>query len=368
VINPDQKYSPTHFNFIDALRGYAILGVIIVHTSQNGSKLESDLGNTFAILGARGVQLFFIVSALTLFYSFNTRSIVSKFDLKNYFSRRFFRIAPMFYFAICLYLFQKWHSGNDIFNLENFWNISSAFTFTQSLHPYWVSGLVPGGWSVSVEFLFYLILPILFYSIKNIKHAFNFFVLTIFFRVLISSVLLKYQLIESSDHWYSLLIYYLPNQLPVFSLGILLYFLIFDKNREKINLFTLISFVIMGLVDLTYGHWVFFSEHILTSALFALFIYTLNFQQSSIIVNRVINYIGKISFSIYVLHFSLFYWFEYFNILDLFQNTYLNYIFKFCLVTISSILLASLTYNFIEVPFQVFGKRLTTYVKYKFYK
>ena len=54
----------THYKYIDALRGWAILGVIIVHSSQN-FELPSILSRLSAA-GARGVQLFFVVSALTL--------------------------------------------------------------------------------------------------------------------------------------------------------------------------------------------------------------------------------------------------------------------------------------------------------------
>ena len=52
--------------------------------------------------GKYGVQLFFIASAFTLFLSRHRRSEVGN---KNFFIRRFFRIAPMYYLGIILYLF-----------------------------------------------------------------------------------------------------------------------------------------------------------------------------------------------------------------------------------------------------------------------
>jgi hypothetical protein len=57
-----------HLAYIDALRGYAILGVIGVHASQSGAELAWPL-QLLADQGARGVQLFFVVSALTLMLS-----------------------------------------------------------------------------------------------------------------------------------------------------------------------------------------------------------------------------------------------------------------------------------------------------------
>ena len=56
-------------DFIDALRGYAILGVLMVHTSQYGNKLHSTLGTLITEKGAMGVQLFFLASSFTLFLS-----------------------------------------------------------------------------------------------------------------------------------------------------------------------------------------------------------------------------------------------------------------------------------------------------------
>ena len=93
--------------YIDALRGLAILGVLIVHCGghgDNGAIPQSLL----AIIsnGARGVQLFFIVSAFTLFLSMTHKYEQEKHPKLNFFIRRFFRIAPMYYIGIVYYLFQ----------------------------------------------------------------------------------------------------------------------------------------------------------------------------------------------------------------------------------------------------------------------
>jgi exopolysaccharide production protein ExoZ len=85
--------------YIDALRGYAILGVIVVHVAQCVPRLEWPL-SLVASQGARGVQLFFVVSGLTLMLSWHARND----GIAAFYVRRVFRIVPMFWLAIALFV------------------------------------------------------------------------------------------------------------------------------------------------------------------------------------------------------------------------------------------------------------------------
>lgn len=90
---------PNHFGFIDALRGYAILLVMAVHSSQI-STAWIGTGKQIVDQGARGVQLFFVASALTLIMSWQTR----RDGVLAFYARRFFRIAPMFWLGIVFFV------------------------------------------------------------------------------------------------------------------------------------------------------------------------------------------------------------------------------------------------------------------------
>ena len=59
---------PVHFDYMDDIRGYAVLGVIVVHVA---SALPPAAGIPMRLFesGARGVQLFYMVSAATLLMS-----------------------------------------------------------------------------------------------------------------------------------------------------------------------------------------------------------------------------------------------------------------------------------------------------------
>jgi peptidoglycan/LPS O-acetylase OafA/YrhL len=87
--------SPHRYAYIDALRGYAILMVIGVHSGFYFSNLPPST-TAIVSMGARGVQLFFVASAMTLFMSWKVRDD----GAKAFYIRRLFRIAPMFYLSM----------------------------------------------------------------------------------------------------------------------------------------------------------------------------------------------------------------------------------------------------------------------------
>src|SRR5947209_6454020 len=94
--------TPKHLKnlYIDILRGIAIFGVIAVHSHQYITGLSWVISWVFNY-GQLGVQLFFVASAVTLCLSMNGRKENSS---HNFYIRRFFRIAPLYYFGIPLYL------------------------------------------------------------------------------------------------------------------------------------------------------------------------------------------------------------------------------------------------------------------------
>ncbi len=68
-------------------------------------------------------------------------------------------------------------------------------------------------------------------------------------------------------------------------------------------------------------------------------------------------FIGKISFSLYLVHFAVIHVLLHFQLLDVFENGLINFTYKFFIVTLLSIPIATLCYKFIEVPSQKLGHK-----------
>ncbi|MCX5882897.1 MAG: acyltransferase family protein, partial [Deltaproteobacteria bacterium] len=153
------------YDFIDALRGYAILLVLLVHSSQSVTPINQTL-QLLMSNGARGIQLFYIASALTLCMSWRFRSKHEISPFRDFFLRRFFRIAPMFYVAIVFYVLLygfslRYGSPNGI----EWWFVPLTALFLHGFHPETITSVVPGGWSIAVEMNFYLVLPLLLHHL-----------------------------------------------------------------------------------------------------------------------------------------------------------------------------------------------------------
>src|SRR5258706_12846498 len=106
---------------------------------------------------AIGVQLLYVVRAFTIFLTFTQHRAKEKNYITNFFIRRFFRIAPMYYLGIVYYLFQDGMGARywlgDAAEISG-WNILSNLFFGPSCNPYWITRVVPGGCAIAVARFF----------------------------------------------------------------------------------------------------------------------------------------------------------------------------------------------------------------------
>lgn len=143
-------------DFLDALRFFAIIYVVISHLvliPQPNLLIPEWIAPFLINGGDAGVSLFFVLSAFSLSYSMDRRSGESAL-IRNFYIRRFFRIAPLFYCLMVLY----WIRDAVVFNVlhpasEVLINASLLF----NLVPSCITGFVWASWTIGVIALLYLI-------------------------------------------------------------------------------------------------------------------------------------------------------------------------------------------------------------------
>lgn len=355
--------------YIDTLRGLAILAVIVVHCSMYGNNdYLPAIVQSVALYGIHGVQLFYIVSAFTLFLTLQNREEREDNLWPKFFIRRFFRIAPMYYIGIVYYLWQDGmgarYALGDADHITTS-NILANFLFIHGFNPYWINSLVPGGWSIAVEMVFYCMVPLLFVALRNARQAFVFVLAALAVRLALQVFLLEFQPINHERLWLEFLYMYLPNQLPVFGLGILFYFIVKDNYKLSISpALILVAAVVLTVqfVGAPIGYPV-LPTHFLFGCAFLVLCIALSKYEFKLLVNPVFTYIGKISYSMYLVHFAVLYWLVEFNMADYFTGTsqyiaVLNFIVRLLVATALTTLISTFFYKVVELPMQVLGKRL----------
>ncbi|MBP3957673.1 acyltransferase [Gemmata sp. G18] len=309
---PKPESTVARYGFIDALRGFALLGVLVHHVVPRVDGLPRVV-KQIAAAGGEGVQLFFVVSALTLFLSFDSRRGTQARPLTAFFLRRFFRIAPLFYLAAVFYLWYdaRWPDAAR----PSAAAILATLGFVHVWHPDWANRVVPGGWSIGVEMEFYLLVPLLYARIRRAETAVTAALVSLLAGGLLSTVVAAgLPRVLGTDPRAAGLFswYWLPAQMPVFFLGITLYFLVRKRLRSpsagrdpgRIRGRVLLTTAAYLLAAATISDLHLYLGHALFGVAFVLAGWGLSLCPSPVLVNRVTRGIGTISFSAYITHFA----------------------------------------------------------------
>ncbi len=355
-----------HVGYLDALRGIAILGVLAVHCS--ASSLQTSRISWPFYAGASGVELFYAVSAFTLFLSLDARSREPHATF-NFLVRRFFRIAPLFYLTILL----NWCRLRLPF-VHGYRPTPAdyvlGFLFLFGFKPALISTIVLGGWSIAVETTFYVLLPAIHRYVKTLPRAAAAFTLS--YAVLIPFSYWLARLHPENLGYFSMA--WFPIQLPMFLMGVLLYLVVRSliASHSAASLRRISALV---LIVCTVG---FFAKHfhlggfdptdypadvfLVGGPLLALALHPWG-----ILVNPVTRFLGKVSFSVYLLHF-----FVLETVLKAVERlthrsdaflgftfgTFPSFLAVLALVVPLVLLIATLSWKYIEQPGILAGRRL----------
>ena len=148
-----QREASSRLHGLDALRAFAILGVLAFHYHRNWDH-PKWMENVLFKFGWSGVDLFFVLSGFLISSQlFQELTSTSKISFKSFYLKRSFRILPNYWFVLGLYFL--FPSVREV--PENTpW--LKLLTFTQNLG--FSDSSFSHAWSLCIEEHFYFLLPI----------------------------------------------------------------------------------------------------------------------------------------------------------------------------------------------------------------
>jgi peptidoglycan/LPS O-acetylase OafA/YrhL len=353
---------PRKLDSIDAVRGLAVLGVVLLHCTQLIGPAGPFLSGLTGA-GVRGVQLFYVASAFTLCRSWQFRSGREASPLRNFFLRRFFRIAPVFYVAIAAYLLLYGLSPREWAPWSvRWWHVVLTALFLHGVHPDTINSVVPGGWSVTVEMTFYLCLPFVLRGVRGVRSAVAFGVVSIALAETSRQAILRLLLpLYPPDLQYvvrGFAFFNFFSQLPVFAAGILAYFASQDLSRKRQATAAGVTVAAFAVASVFFpSPSIVWRNYMVIGVLFAIFVVLLGAVPTRVLVNRPIILLGRWSFSLYLAHFGVVEGFRRAGVIDAFRRASGGWLLFFAAVLAVTSLLSFLTYTVVEQPGIRLGKR-----------
>ncbi|OQP66933.1 hypothetical protein A3860_00810 [Niastella vici] len=332
------------FPLINSLRAFAVLIVIFFHGITEVFCREHGYYYPFKN-GFLGVDLFFVLSGFLITNVLIREYLLTgKVSIKNFYIRRILRLYPPIIVAIVIFLVPL-----SFFNFKDaFSNFFFLATYTGDIvmlfrhfipyleYPLFFSHC----WSLSIEEQFYIFYPTLFliflkvFGRKKINFSFLFYIFNVFFLLLVVVGTLL-----MGGHFYK---FFLWRFFEIF-MGVFLALLTNESFKKQFNIdanksingivrflsssitlyiaLAITVLTVLGLLLSNYGlHYYVFS---FTSGIVILHAaFEDNKILNTVLSGSVLQYLGKISYGLYLYHYPVFYSTQYLKIKLEPQNIY----------------------------------------------
>jgi peptidoglycan/LPS O-acetylase OafA/YrhL len=306
--------SQSHYPMLNELRAIAVLCVIMGHVEQIKQLNFLPYNYWFPIPGILGVTLFFalsgfLITALLLKAKYQYREV----NLKSFYIKRILRIWPLYFFMLLLSIFminkiEYFQLPHYSFVLYGNLNLKNILLLLLVL-PNFIDIIIPYAshlWSIGIEAQFYWVQPFIVKTVKHIEVLAGVMLCFIFLKEILIFCNTFINLEEINNFIVRTTAFY--GSIAIGCLGAILCYSKpnFVKNfiHHKITqIFALISFgAFLVAINMTnHEHIVDLRFHALV---FTIIIINAATNPTSIctLANKPLDYIGRISYGIYIYH------------------------------------------------------------------
>jgi len=345
---------------IEGLRAIAALMIVTYHMILLPNMQIPAYLNVIKQYFGHGVPLFYALSGFVLAYGYIDR-LNDQNHIMRFYIRRYFRIAPLFYFMIIVWIvvsYLKWGTLPSLHDVVL--NVLLLFGLVPGAH----ESIVWAGWSIGVEVLFYVLFPMIVVFVRNLHSC----ILALAIMLLISS---SFYTIAGQLNVGSWAYMNIVTHLPTFLAGVLA-FLIWRRTGFLRSVkwgALLLAFTLGGILTVVYVPSAYKVLMIangirldlyIWSFLFMMLILSMCMWPNPLLANRLTNGMGRISFSLYLWHPLIIVMLVgvYGYIGQILGTGLWNFIACFSLTISIVSLIAYYSFRFIEMPGMKYGKKL----------
>ena len=351
---------------LDLMRATAILMVVFGHSLWLFPQSQKFAYQIFVLFGFLGVEVFFVLSGFLIgkiLYQLYLKDDFSISQVFSFLKRRWFRTLPNYYLILLINILITAIIGIHTLSLWRY------FVFLQNFNTKMLSFFTES-WSLSVEEFAYVILPVfllilgIFIKPKSKSRFFLFTVITLFFIFFCNKIYYQYtttntDLAEWNVSLKSVVIY----RLDSIFVGVLCswiycnYTLLWQRSRKILFVLGVLLFLFL-FVGIGRLGWFIETHSLLWNVFYLPFVsitvacflpFLSEWKEEKSIMSKPVTFISIISYSIYLLHYSIVLQLMkyYFPIND--QNILLLSLFLLVYFGIT-IILSYLLYRFYEKP------------------
>ncbi len=346
--------------FVDALRGYAALYVLVFHVSYSPvPNLPTPAWLTpIVFFGFSGVTLFFVVSAFSLCLTM-PRHISTGAPVLSFAISRFFRIAPLFYVLI---IYSVARDSGWFVRTPDLGEALVSASFLFNLVPGRFN-IVWGGWTIGVEMLFYAVFPLIYFTANGrLVRLACYLLLSIALYVLFKHLA---TMLVSPDDLYRVTTRSIFRHLPTFMIGMSAYYvyartvLMQEARRKGLGILSFAVSAVLFYVQIYHRHALYPLPEIGDALAYSTLLLGLGLIDVPSIVNPIARYYGLISYSLYLWHLPVIW-----TLTPLLRSIYervetpVAFLLSSVVIVAVATGVADVSYRLIERPGETIGRRL----------